>query len=108
MLIFLLFFTSNLYAQTVHVHKLNPNLDIKETRGVRVHDNSDSLLKAQLDFQARVFKGAGVSEKVAALNFEEKEDLLKFLEEQDKEKFLKQYPQFNATEVLAMRKAMYD
>lgn len=107
-MIFLLLFLSSIsWAQTVHVHKLNPDVDFKATKEIKVHETPESLLESQLKFQEKVFAKGSIKLRVKKLNFEEKEDLLNALENGEKS-FLIKYPEFNLEEVKIMQKEMYD
>lgn len=95
-------------AQTVHVHKLGADFDTKKVNGAKVHEYEPDLIKAQYEFQDKVFKAANVSSLVQSLNFVEKEDLLEVLEDEDSAGFLKRYPQFNQLQVKKLKEALYE
>lgn len=63
MILVLLLVLPPLRAQTIHLQTLNPDLELRETRDVKVYDYSNSLLKSQLDFQQKVFRNPEISKK---------------------------------------------
>lgn len=108
MKLLLIFLSLNCFAQTVHVHKLDPKLSLPKIEGTQVHEAPASLVKAQADFQSKVFTRANVVAKTSTLNFEEKESLLETLEEVDQAAFLKRYPQFTPAEASRLKAALYE
>ena len=100
--------SSIVFAQNVHVHKINSKLELEETKGLKIHESSESLLKEQREFQTKVFTSAKVEKKVSPLNFEEKEDLLKELEEKSYDQFKLSFPRFTKIEYTKMKRALYE
>lgn len=102
------FLTSFTTIAQVHIHQLGDDFDPKEIGQAKIHKLEPSLIKAQYQFQEKVFSKAKVEGLVQSLDFEQKEDLLEVLEDEDTNVFVKKYPQFNTNQARALKAALYE